>query len=312
MTHQVFQIYDFKIDSRHTRLTHRDQLLSDDEKLIRLLKALIDQYPKAISKQELLDLVWGEVVVSEASLAKLVSEGRRLLLNHETRELIKTVHGKGYRLVAEPRLMQSGPALKRNDGDAVEKASFEPSISHELNSQKPGRHEQANHESASQQGAASAEQVTVRSYGLAVLVAVLVLSAFTAGAYFLPREKAPDSVLGRWQLIDNNVVLHTEINADGYPFCEDTIEYLNATLIQRNGSFILRSPLLEINLGLAINYGEPLNANFSYRDGTGTTHTQLKIIFDSPQKLVGKSSWTWEMDGTGVLCKGVSSMVSER
>ncbi|MCV6620925.1 MAG: hypothetical protein OIF51_04145, partial [Cellvibrionaceae bacterium] len=97
-----------------------------------------------------------------------------------------------------------------------------------------------------------------------------------------------------------------------YPFCEDTVEYLNATMIQRNGAYILSSPLLEINLGLNIEYGKPLNANFSYRDGTGTTHTQLKLVFDGPRKLAGTSSWTWEMDGAGVLCKGISSMVSER
>lgn len=296
MTDQVFQIYDFKLDSRHARLCHHERLLSEDEKLICLLQALVDGYPQAISKQALLDRVWGDVIVSEASLTKLVSEGRRLLFSCDARELIKTVHGKGYRLAVEPQTIRlSGQPLVPNEGNITEDISFGSASLH-----------------GATQEQSTAQAINTRSYGLVVLVAALVLMAFVAGAYFLPREKAPDNVLGRWQLIDNNVVLHSQINADGHPFCEDTIEYVNATLIQRNGSFVLRSPLLEMNLGLDINYGEPLNANFSYRDGTGTTHTQLKLTFDGPRKLLGKSVWTWEMDGTGVLCKGISSMVSER
>lgn len=295
MSNHSVQIASFELDSQRIQLSHNGELLSEDEKLIRLLKLLAESYPNAVTKQDLLDQLWGEVVVSEASLAKLVSEARRTLSAHEERDIIKTVHGKGYRLALEPHNVQHPP---RNDLHQLKQEQIIEASNVSVNGRTNGVAVQPRDEG--------------RSYGLLMLIGLLVMGSFGAGAYFLPREKEPENVLGRWQLIDNNVVLHTEINSDNYPFCEDTVEYLNATMIQRNGAYILSSPLLEINLGLNIEYGKPLNANFSYRDGTGTTHTQLKLVFDGPRKLAGTSSWTWEMDGAGVLCKGISSMVSER
>lgn len=292
MSQLVFRFLGFSLDLQHRRLMHNSGVLSDDSKIIALLEALAQHYPEAVSKQQLLDEVWGDVVVSEASLTKLVSQVRSLLAEHEEQAVIKTVHGTGYRLAAAPKRELESAAHTEQKAPASTEA-VAPTSTPVLS-----------------QTAASAKGE--KRHSLIILTALLTIFAFSAGAYLLPREKQPDSILGRWQLVDNNVVIDTQINADGYPFCEDTLEYLNAQVIQRDGAYILTSPLLEINLGLQVEYGQPLNANFSFRDGTGTTHTQLRITFDSPSKLSGQSQWTWEMDNTGVLCKGVSTMLSER
>lgn len=293
---RIYHIADFHLDLQHRQLRFADDLVSDDEKIIQLLLSLLEAYPQSLSKQALLDEVWGNVVVSEASLAKLVSEARRLFKQYAPdAELVKTAHGKGYRLGSEPRL-QCEPDSRPN---------IAPKNPLETEEHAVARLNQA-----------GSPEVKYKPQGfnwvfiLSLLLAVIL--AFAGGAYFLPREKAPDSIEGRWQLIDNNVVIRTGTNSDGFPYCEDNVEYMNAKLERRDGAYFLATPLLEINLGLGIEYGKPVWANFHYRDGHGTTRSQLELIFESPDKLLGKSKWTWEMDGTGVLCEGISTMVSER
>nr|WP_279545390.1 winged helix-turn-helix domain-containing protein [Pseudoteredinibacter isoporae] len=277
-----------------------------------MLLSLVGAYPQSVSKQALLDEVWGDVVVSEASLAKLVSEARRLFKRFDPdAELVKTAHGKGYRLGVEPRLISestAGPLSGPSESDDVMGENAE-SISHSDKSHGVGN------TLSDKRGATSPEPDKKSSAFVWVFVLSLSLAvvlAFAGGAYFFPREKAPDSIEGRWQLIDNNVVTNTGINSDGFPYCEDNVEYMNAKLVRRDSAYFMVTPLLEINLGLDIEYGKTVWANFSYRDGHGTTRTQLELIFESPSKLLGKSKWTWEMDGTGVLCEGISTMVSER
>ena len=66
-----------------------------------LLTALADQRPRALSKQELRDLLWPSTFVSEATLASVVAELRDAL-GERGREgrYVRTVHGFGYSFVA--------------------------------------------------------------------------------------------------------------------------------------------------------------------------------------------------------------------
>lgn len=63
----------------------------------RLLELLIRQRPKAVSKRELLDQVWGGAIVEESNLKTLVLEIRTALEMRGGRSsLIRTVYGFGY------------------------------------------------------------------------------------------------------------------------------------------------------------------------------------------------------------------------
>src|SRR5262245_40061063 len=67
-----------------------------------LLKALVENRPRALSKTELLKCVWPGTFVSDASLARAVSEIREGVCDsaHDPR-VVRTVHGYGYAFVAE-------------------------------------------------------------------------------------------------------------------------------------------------------------------------------------------------------------------
>jgi DNA-binding winged helix-turn-helix (wHTH) protein len=70
-------------------------------KAFELLKVLVENRPRALSKQELLDRIWPGVFVSDASLARAVSEIRDAIGDHSRSDgFLQTVHGYGYRFAA--------------------------------------------------------------------------------------------------------------------------------------------------------------------------------------------------------------------
>ena len=66
-------------------------------KAYRLLEVLIEHHPTALSKDQLQDLVWPGVFVSEANLTSLITELRKAIGDdaHES-AYIRTVYGFGY------------------------------------------------------------------------------------------------------------------------------------------------------------------------------------------------------------------------
>lgn len=90
-------------------------------KAFALLAALIERRPKAISKDELLGLIWPDTFVSEANLPNLVAELRESLNDdaHEPR-IIRTVPRFGYAFRAETTaetLRAGAPAFRIIWGD---------------------------------------------------------------------------------------------------------------------------------------------------------------------------------------------------
>jgi DNA-binding winged helix-turn-helix (wHTH) protein len=82
-------------------------------KAFELLKALIDQRPRALSKNELHERLWPATFVSEANLASLVAEVREALGDNARQpRFIRTAHRFGYAF--------SGPAVDEPIGQEAE------------------------------------------------------------------------------------------------------------------------------------------------------------------------------------------------
>ena len=70
-------------------------------KVFRLLEVLLENRPRALSKQELHDLIWPRTYVSDSSLARLAAELRRALGDDSRRpRYVRTAHGFGYAFAA--------------------------------------------------------------------------------------------------------------------------------------------------------------------------------------------------------------------
>jgi predicted ATPase/DNA-binding winged helix-turn-helix (wHTH) protein len=73
-----------------------------------LLSFLIERRGEVLSKEELLDQVWGDRFVSESAVTTRIKSARRAVGDDGTRqEVIRTVHGKGYEFVAEVQETES-------------------------------------------------------------------------------------------------------------------------------------------------------------------------------------------------------------
>ncbi|GIU21481.1 winged helix-turn-helix domain-containing protein [Shewanella schlegeliana] len=129
---------EFSIDSETFELRVGNQSVAIDERNIALLSILAQRYPEHCIKQECLDLIWPETVVSDMSLSKLVSDTRKLFSKAGYQgPLIQTVHGRGYRLehvlgkqvVEQARSEQQNQAQSQSSNqNQTQRHEIDPSI----------------------------------------------------------------------------------------------------------------------------------------------------------------------------------------
>jgi DNA-binding winged helix-turn-helix (wHTH) protein len=88
---------DVTFDTGRRALFRGPQRVPLSPKAFRLLELLLARRPDAVSKAEILETVWPDVVVSEGSLAALVKDIRKVLGGGaEESPFLRTVHGFGY------------------------------------------------------------------------------------------------------------------------------------------------------------------------------------------------------------------------
>jgi DNA-binding winged helix-turn-helix (wHTH) protein len=149
-----FEGFTLDVDARRLLRGSREIRLSP--KAFELLKALGEAWPRALTKQELLERIWPGVFVSDVSLARTVTELRGAL-GDRAREgrIVRTVYRYGYAFAAEvqgegpSRAISAGASpvcwlTSRNrtyalaDGEHI--AGREPGTSIWLDSPKVSRH----------------------------------------------------------------------------------------------------------------------------------------------------------------------------
>jgi len=88
---------DVTFDSGRRALFRGPQQVHLSPKAFRFLELLLSKRPDAVAKAEILETVWPDVVVSEASLATLAKDVRKALGGGaEESPFLRTVHGFGY------------------------------------------------------------------------------------------------------------------------------------------------------------------------------------------------------------------------
>ncbi|MDP6435811.1 MAG: alpha/beta fold hydrolase [Gammaproteobacteria bacterium] len=87
---------------RELRLS--DELREVEPKVFDLIEYLLRNRERVVSKDELQDKLWPDVVVTEASLSRAIMKARKALDDHaQEAEVIRTVPRKGFRFVADVR-----------------------------------------------------------------------------------------------------------------------------------------------------------------------------------------------------------------
>lgn len=102
--HRVYRFDDFVVDAESWRIRRGAQDIHLEPVVLNLLIYLISNRDRLVSRQELMDTVWGNTVISEAALSQAVARLRKALGEDKTAQrYVETVHSRGYRFIADVR-----------------------------------------------------------------------------------------------------------------------------------------------------------------------------------------------------------------
>ncbi|ACA88054.1 winged helix-turn-helix domain-containing protein [Shewanella woodyi] len=167
---------EFSINTETFELVIAKELVQLDERVFQLFKLLIEDYPAHCSKQRCLDRIWPNTVVSDMSLAKLVSDTRKLFKKAGCQApIIETVHGRGYRLSKE-----LGQQLSSVDTLVGSESQLLPSGFEQVG-REPSAKIPAQEESLS-----FTEKTLAQKGNLIVGFLLLIFMAFTLNHYLIP------------------------------------------------------------------------------------------------------------------------------
>jgi TolB-like protein/DNA-binding winged helix-turn-helix (wHTH) protein/tetratricopeptide (TPR) repeat protein len=99
--HRVHRFDDFEVDAERWRLSRGGQEIHLEPVVLKLLIYLIANRDRLVTRQELMDTVWGDTVISESALTKAVARLRKALDDDSaTPHYLETVRSQGYRFIA--------------------------------------------------------------------------------------------------------------------------------------------------------------------------------------------------------------------
>lgn len=102
---------DCVLDLGRRELTREGNVVALQSRVFDLLHFLATHQDRVVGKDELLDAVWPGRVITEAALSRAVMKARKAVGDDASRQgVIRTVHGHGYRFVAEVRFEEEAPA----------------------------------------------------------------------------------------------------------------------------------------------------------------------------------------------------------
>ena len=94
-----------------------------------VLSHLVVNRSRVVPKTELLDTVWGDRFVSESTLTSRIKAARRVVGDDGiTQHVIKTVHGRGYRWVADVGVLAEPPGVEAPQRPVAESRRLEQRI----------------------------------------------------------------------------------------------------------------------------------------------------------------------------------------
>jgi len=95
-----FRFGEFTVDSDSIEVAGPDGIREVEPQVFDVLLYLVEQRGRLVTKEELLDNVWGDRFVSESALTTRIKQARRAIDDDGRAQwAIKTVHGRGYRFV---------------------------------------------------------------------------------------------------------------------------------------------------------------------------------------------------------------------
>jgi DNA-binding winged helix-turn-helix (wHTH) protein/tetratricopeptide (TPR) repeat protein len=114
----IYLFADHELDTRRFELRRRGSggSVAMEPQVFDVLRFLVEHADRVVTKDELLDSVWGTRFVTESALTSRIKDARRAVGDDgRSQRVIRTVHGRGYRL-AVPVAERTGADAPPTDG----------------------------------------------------------------------------------------------------------------------------------------------------------------------------------------------------
>jgi pimeloyl-ACP methyl ester carboxylesterase len=106
---------DLELDLSRVELRRSGARIRVEPQVFEVLAFLVDHRDRVVTKEELMDSVWGGRFVSETAVTSRIKQARQAIGDDgQGQRLIRTVHGRGYRFVGPAREIGTAPA-RRNE-----------------------------------------------------------------------------------------------------------------------------------------------------------------------------------------------------
>ncbi len=108
-----FLFGDHVLDDDRRELSRGAEPISVEPQVFDLLIYLVQNRDRVVSKNDLIDSVWGGRVVSDSTLTSRINAARKAIGDSgQKQKLIRTIARKGLRFVGEVRMNQTGRSLQ--------------------------------------------------------------------------------------------------------------------------------------------------------------------------------------------------------
>ncbi len=97
----IYRFGDIELDTTLFELRRRGVPVPVEPQVFDVLTYLILHRDRVVTKEELLDNVWGDRFVSESALTTRIKTARRAVGDDgQSQHVVRTIHGRGYRFAA--------------------------------------------------------------------------------------------------------------------------------------------------------------------------------------------------------------------
>src|SRR5262245_58709483 len=126
-TNRYYEFGSFSVDVGRRVLLTSGEPVALTPKVLETLLVMIENRGRVLTKDELLNLVWGDTIVEEGGLTRNISVLRKALGERpEDHQYIVTVPGRGYQFVADVRERWNNGKESRMDVLAVPEKDSRP------------------------------------------------------------------------------------------------------------------------------------------------------------------------------------------
>ncbi|PVH27804.1 winged helix-turn-helix domain-containing tetratricopeptide repeat protein [Pararhodobacter oceanensis] len=124
----AWQFGDYRLDPKGFELALRGETVHAEPQVLELIIHLVRHRSRMVSKDEIANTIWPDRIVSDASISSRIRSARQALGDDgRNQALIRTIHGKGFRFVAE--VTETAPAQPIQPSPAADKGELSrPSV----------------------------------------------------------------------------------------------------------------------------------------------------------------------------------------